>query len=333
MLLNFQPFVFYPNNGNLGDGLIAASTYSLFRRLRLNFTIYHGKLPDHDFNFVYSGGGVFIEGVWGCGNHIRNIIKSPRLKRGLILSHSIIGCSDLISMFEEKFTILCREPVTYEAALRMEHKPKLILANDMALYSGLEWYNEAIPNTNNNGELTTTQRSTYEKYVSAYNKLLDVIKYKTYKKGDKTVRFFFRNDKEKAKTHSLSRKIDRIDLSTAALINFEIPADVMTLTYLFMAMLDSTDIVITDRLHVGIGAFKTGNHALVFDNSYGKISGIISTSLATFDNIKFIPEETGINLDEYIKVNVSEIPKAFEKANLTDPRRFKSIYEYYENLK
>jgi exopolysaccharide biosynthesis predicted pyruvyltransferase EpsI len=324
--------MFYPNKGNLGDGLIAASTLAFFRRLRLNFTIYRG-IPDHDFNFVYGGGGGLIEGLWGCGKHIRKIIQSPRLKRGLILSHSIIGCSDLISMCEEKFTILCREPMTYQAALRMEHKPKLILANDMSLYSDLEWYNEAIPNTNNNGELTPAQRSAHKKYVSAYNKLLDVIRYKTYKKGDKTVRFFLRKDKEKAKTHSLSRKINYFDLSTVAYIIFNTPADVMTLTYLFIAMLDSTDIVITDRLHVGIGTFKTGNLALVLDNSYGKISGVISTSLATFDNIKFIPEETGINLDEYVKVNVSEIPKAFEKANLTDPRRFKSIYEYYKNLK
>ena len=68
---------------------------------------------------------------------------------------------------------------------------------------------------------------------------------------------------------------------------------VRILSKLFMQAIDSVEVVVTDRLHVGLVAALLGKRVFLFDNSYGKVSGIFEQSLRYFENVKILnsPDE------------------------------------------
>ena len=329
-LIQLQPFVFMPNHGNIGDALIAVSEISLFNRLKLNYTIYDGNVPKKDFNFVYGGGGVFIEGVWCCEKIIEHILTSKFLKQGIILSHSIRGCHNLLKLCEEKVIIFCREAKSYELAVKQSPAGRIFLDHDMSLYTGREWYDKEVSYTENDGLLNNEQMSEYDKYKEAYNRLENVLKTKTYKLGNRTVRFFLRGDKERIISNTFN--VDSFDLSIVVSIpKFSKTAQIKIYTDLFISVLESTDIIVTDRLHVGIGTIKAGKMALIFDNSYGKISGVINQSLQKCKNIKLLHSLDEIVTNDLVKLKDTVIPKQFIKKNITDKKVFKCLYQYYSN--
>ena len=332
-LINFGPFSFMPNPGNIGDALIATSEFSLFNRLKLNYTLFNGEVPKQEFNFVYGGGGAFIEGVWKCEKDIIKILTSPYLKKGIISSQSVRGCSNMIKLCGKRFTIICRETKTYELIIKQNPEARVLLAHDMSLYTRREWYDKKAPYIENDGILNYEQKLTYDRYLKAFKTLTNVIKTKTYKSGKQTLMFFLRNDKEKIKRSKTDIKIDTFDLSKVINPNFENPVEIKIFTDLFISVLESSDIVVTDRLHVGIGTFKAGKEALLLDNSYGKISGVLDLSLNVFNNIKLLNNLDEINISRLIKFQNTKISKQFIERNFTDKKLFKSIYMYYSDYK
>ena len=62
---------------------------------------------------------------------------------------------------------------------------------------------------------------------------------------------------------------------------------------IFLSIIDSTDIVVTDRLHVGIGAFLMGKTVYVYDNNYGKVSGVYDTTLGCYDSVHLVSSIDG----------------------------------------
>ena len=48
------------------------------------------------------------------------------------------------------------------------------------------------------------------------------------------------------------------------------------------------DIIVTDRLHVGISSRLLGKEVFLFDNSYGKVSGVYEYSLKRCSRVHFV---------------------------------------------
>ena len=68
--------------------------------------------------------------------------------------------------------------------------------------------------------------------------------------------------------------VPAIDLSLFACSSCADSVVVRILSKLFMQAIDSVEVVVTDRLHVGLVAALLGKRVFLFDNSYGKVSGI-----------------------------------------------------------
>jgi exopolysaccharide biosynthesis predicted pyruvyltransferase EpsI len=52
----------------------------------------------------------------------------------------------------------------------------------------------------------------------------------------------------------------------------------------------SADIIVTDRLHVGIGSMLLGKEVFLIDNSYGKISEVYRHSMQSIARVHFIDD-------------------------------------------
>ena len=64
----------------------------------------------------------------------------------------------------------------------------------------------------------------------------------------------------------------------------------------FLAMIDSVDIVVTDRLHVGICGYLLGKEVILIDNSYGKLSSVYNYTCKDFSNMHLCQAENLENL-------------------------------------
>lgn len=84
------PFYYFPNNGNLGDLLIAEATRCYFRALRLKWNEYDPDYPppaSEKITLVYGGGGRFTPHWPGLENIIKHL-TAPNVTRCIILPHS-----------------------------------------------------------------------------------------------------------------------------------------------------------------------------------------------------------------------------------------------------
>jgi exopolysaccharide biosynthesis predicted pyruvyltransferase EpsI len=68
---------------------------------------------------------------------------------------------------------------------------------------------------------------------------------------------------------------------------------------LFLHAINEVDVVVTDRLHVGVGAALLGKHLVWLDNSYGKVHGVFQNSMAHIPHIHFVKSKA--ELDDVLK--------------------------------
>jgi exopolysaccharide biosynthesis predicted pyruvyltransferase EpsI len=132
-LVALQEFLFCPNNGNLGDAVIAEAEYQFLRHVNSNYSIFDvfsEKTPEKStFNFVYGGGGLFVK--YHNYQEILDIFKSPNLKRCIVLSASFFECDDLIEVFDGRFTVFCRDKRSYQYCVGRNKNAEFILSDDM----------------------------------------------------------------------------------------------------------------------------------------------------------------------------------------------------------
>lgn len=83
---DFDKFYFYPNVGNMGDGIIAEAEYQILNNGKYNYSIvdnYSGQsfAPCEDYNLVYGGGGLFVK-YWNY-QKVLDIFRDKNLKNVL----------------------------------------------------------------------------------------------------------------------------------------------------------------------------------------------------------------------------------------------------------
>jgi len=338
-LKKLNEFVFCPNNGNLGDVIIAEAEYQLFESLDLKYKIlnlYNEHNVDKQLlcsNYVYGGGGIF------CGfHHYENVIKTfklKHLKKIIILPSSFYQCDDLLEILDERFIIFCREKQSFDYCFSMNKKAKFILAHDMAF--GLEYKQFA--------QSRNVILNAIQKYNKNYSKLL----YESYcyfiitcinikravdekvihLKNNLKIVLLLRTDIESNLSDNEKNKYlnNSFDLSSFGWISCTDAGLVKALSFLFVMSLNYFDIIVTDRLHIGITSAMLGKKVYILDNSYGKLSGVYKQSMQDFDNIKMIDSiaefEEEIDGDIFMKKQ-EKINKIFD-FNITF-QEFLTIY-------
>lgn len=308
--------VYLPNPGNLGDGMIAAATTLLFEKLGVCYEVFDENASyGDDWTLIYGGGGACVP-YWNILDKLKAIFTMPGIERCIILPHSIRECPELLAVMDSRFTVFCREKASFEYCRSMNGQAEFVLTDDMALTLDLKDF----------PPLSDAQRKAISplKFLGAYLgllsrnqrnriKVLAKLDHKTRRRllkrlgkhvlpfgRDLKIAWFMRRDQEK--TDVIGGALPDVlfmDLSRYGggdcrdeLVNY-------LGVELFLHAINEVDVVVTDRLHVGVGAALLGKHLVWLDNSYGKVSGVFHNSMTHIPNIHFVQSKA--ELEEVLK--------------------------------
>ena len=255
-------FSYMPNQGNMGDMLISSATMDWFDQNHLNWK--RVEKGDRIETLVYGGGGIWTELWFGSISHVTELMKSAR--KVLILPSSFDKVPQFITMLDERFIVFCREIKSYSYLLKQNTSAKIFLDHDMALRLTQKIFQKNL----------SSPHSLLEQ-VRKLDKALELVA------GKKNVSLF-RLDKE-AKYHfttdlDLSSFLWGFSYSSREWIDF-VAQKMLRIVSVFQE-------IHTDRLHVGIAAALMGVRVFLYDNSYGKISGVFRQSLYHIKNVELI---------------------------------------------
>ena len=275
-------FTYIPNSGNMGDMLIAYATLMFFDNNHIKYTMYDGSMAD---NVCYGGGGQWTADYKQHWLKWLDVFKQA--KKIVILPSSFNNCPELIAMFDERFTVFCREKQSYDYLMAAKTKAKIILDHDMALRLDNRALKKFVK------ARSWDDRQTISKVLNALPFTRHIVK-------------FNRLDCESAGHYDTDLDLSavRYGNSKASRRHIEFCAKLM------LAVVDCADAVITDRLHVGIAAALMGKEVYLLDNTYGKLSNVYKHSLNQNPRIHFcqeMPTEKQINASKTAYTNFEKL--------------------------
>lgn len=304
-LKTLDKFLFCPNNGNIGDVIIAEAEYQLFNSLGLQYEIFDlydkDKGPDEQYvDYVYGGGGLFND-LYDYSN-VLDTFKIPRFRKIIILPSSFNRCDDLLETFDKRFTVFCREEQSYEYCRSMNNSAQFILSHDIAFYLNFDLClinKDCIQNSIggfNKGDLDFLYESWCNYRTIVNNIKKSVNERVVFLSGNQKIGILLRSDKESAVKNNerLILKEKNLDLSSGWFSCTDAGFN-KVLSLLFVSAINYFDVVVTDRLHIGIVSTLLGKNVYLLDNSYGKISGVYKQSLVYFSNVKFVDDISKID--------------------------------------
>ena len=273
-LRSLNGFTFLPNFGNMGDIVITMATRQLFQKSGLSWEMFRPySLPSE--NLVFGGGGLFVRD-WQIGyRHVLKLFQGNGLKRIVILPSSFHDCPDLLDIVDARFTIFCREKRSYDYLLSAGTRGNIILSHDMVFFLA--------------GGFPKTDSLFHPEFRRVYRQIIASVPRLT-KLGGYSVGFFLRSDSESANPGEKAGLLSTLDLSTCICSSSRNMGEVAFYSKLFFAGIDTADIVVTDRLHVGICAMLLGKEVFLLDNSYGKVSGVYEQSMRRCSRVHFVDD-------------------------------------------
>lgn len=315
-LLEGGRLVYLPNPGNLGDGMIATATTLLFEKLGIRYEVFDENVDYGDgWTLIYGGGGACVP-YWNILDKLKAIFTMPGIERCIILPHSIRECPELLAVMDSRFTVFCRETVSFEYCRLMNQQAEFVLADDMALTLDLDDFPKLSAAERKapsfwqvmGASLGLVSRS-HSKRIKTLAKLDHKTRRRMLKELERhilpfghglKIAWFMRRDQEKTDVIGVALPgVSFMDLSRYGggdcrdeLVNY-------LGVELFLHAINEVDVVVTDRLHVGVGAALLGKHLVWLDNSYGKVSGVFRNSMTHISNIHFVQSKA--ELEEALK--------------------------------
>lgn len=282
------PFYYWPNDGNLGDYLIAEATRQFFRRNHLTWKEYSPEEPpsDDSYHLVYGGGGRFVS-HWGGIELFEAHLSNPRVRRCVVLPHSIQGVDSLVKSFDSRHVVFCREQKSLAYCCSLNSRAAFRLAHDMGLclqVADLPGLDSIAPVGNDADEESRLQYELLTGGAVAHARYR--MTRATIQNAARRFSFVLRSDKEKSIRAESEWAYDVSILYSASCRETAYSAQ---LVYLMADILRSTDVVVTDRLHVAIMAMHVGKEVYMLDNDYGKLSGVYELSLKGRANVHLLP--------------------------------------------
>jgi exopolysaccharide biosynthesis predicted pyruvyltransferase EpsI len=326
-------FIFCPNNGNLGDVIIAEAEYQYFKYLGCNYSVfdmYSQTLPESGpIDFVYGGGGIFVK---YCNyQNALDILKLSNLRRVIILPSSFFECPDVLEVFDERFTVFCREKRSYDYCKSLNTRAEFILSNDMAFNLDIadiknKFFSNIRKNIESLNEIYLNKvYESYSFYMSIRIKIRQVFSKNTIvlNNGIRAAYLLRADAESKDKTSDPAASLPkRIDLSGFTWTSCADPGVVKLFSALFIDAINTLDLVVTDRLHIGIVSAILGKSVYLLDNIYGKVSAVYEHSMKDFENVCFLESLDGFSQENIDATGTSADLSLFE----TD----KTFAEYFK---
>lgn len=289
LLRSLGTFYYWPNEGNLGDLLIAESTRQFFARENLNWRPYHPDTPpaEPSYNLVYGGGGRFTNHWGGIEKHQEHL-TAPGVQQCIILPHSFYRMDSFLQAFDNRHTIFCRGEQTFRYVRdTVREDVQVLLADDMALslqLSCLPADGFTPPGVEEEAQQLALLLQWNVGGIMKRKVRLATVRRKIQGQYRK-VAFLLRTDTEKCSQFSSPMAYDiSLVWSSSCTGNKHTPE----LIRQFAAALQYPDVVVTDRLHVGILSALCGKCVYLLDNDYKKLSDVYHLSLKNSPKVNLL---------------------------------------------
>lgn len=282
VIKDVSPFIYLPNLGNYGDLLIAEATRQKLRALGVQYTEYNGNIPENCH--VVFAGGAKITNEWGTGEDSElHVLNDSRIKKCLVLPHSINGPDTFLNNLNERYTLCCRETTSIQHVQKHAPAAQTLLSHDMAITLDLNQTKKELAELDSVDyqSLNSEEKLAYELLKNGFSQKLktDVLKSSVtcnLSGVTKRIAFLLRDDKEKASHLSTEFTFDIAGAWTTSGRAMRFNSNLLIA---FSDALKTVDVVVTDRLHVAIMAWHSGREVYMLDNSYKKLSGVYNLSL------------------------------------------------------
>ena len=250
-----QQILYHPNPGNGGDSLIASGTYQAFQRAGIDYKIIDLEAKVDGQIVFLAGGGNLIPLYPDIAHAFKRFFG--RAARIVLLPHTIRAHDALLASLDETCTVFCREPESYTHVTSVNTRAEVYLEHDMACHlNALEFLADPANN---------------EQFSSIVE---DKLRSRGLDLSAKPLVDFFRVDVESARREKAS------DMDISEEYHFGVwPENARKAGWCMLKTVSMATFVQTDRLHVAIACALIGTPCILYDNSYGKNSGVYRHSL------------------------------------------------------
>ena len=267
--LRGTPVLFFANPGNAGDSLIAAATWQAFARNGIAATQIGLEAEVEGQVVLLGGGGNFIPLYREIADAIARF--AGRARKIVILPHTIRGNEDVLARMDGRYTIFCRDERSLRQVRAARPDVDVRLAHDMAFHL------DAMALLRDEALAARAEPRWRDALAQA-----GTDKAKLARPEGVDLR---RIDVES------TAETPRSDIDISEVFRFGTGADQAPVAaWCFLKSISMARHVVTDRLHVAIGAALLGTPCRLHDNSYGKNAAVYRHSLAgRFPNVAFAP--------------------------------------------
>jgi len=265
-----EALCYVPNIGNAGDALIASGTWQLFDTIGLRPRVVAATRVSEGASAIYAGGGNLTPDYPDCARFLRRCM-SVGVKEAVVLPHTIRGHEKLLQQLDERFTLVCRDLPSLEWCTTTARAARTMFSHDLALRldvgslqrrcRGLVPFTALIMRIVRPGHFRQYLRwRRYTRSVQPVNGTLQV----------------FRADVEAVSRHPGDRLQDIPEAYISEYLD-RVEHDFVARDLL--DTIERADVIVTNRLHLGIAGALLGKRVQLFDNSYGKIRDVYQSSL------------------------------------------------------
>lgn len=256
---------YWPNIGNAGDSLIAASTYQIFARYEISYEIITDPTKAHDTALVGGGGALVpyyarVRKEYNPFNTINELSKS--CKKVIVLPHSVRGNDDFLKELPDNVFFYCREEASYRHVGAFFPPDRIATGHDLALFLN-------ISDILDNEGIRSEAQPLFEAILAGKNIALSDIHNK--------VVSCLRTDREKL----IPPPPDNVDISALFMEwpDGVLPHHAEIRSWMLLEFVRLAGMIITNRLHVAIACALLDKPCIMFDNSYGKLMDVFDFSL------------------------------------------------------
>jgi exopolysaccharide biosynthesis predicted pyruvyltransferase EpsI len=270
--------IFKPNPGNAGDSVIACAEYLMFDRLGLSVKEYdqatEAEIANCDL-LIYGGGGNLV----GLYQNAAQCISAwhQRVKRLVLLPHTVRGHEALVQSLGPNVTVFCREAESLDYVSSQNPKLDARFEHDMAFSLPMD---AVVARDSSLGFLKAAPLN-----IRTIKRKIRSLLYDLSSKWDRNDLYAFRGDAEG--TGRIGRL--NIDVSQAFSADDMSKQSCLETTAVMASFLNRYQVIHTDRLHVCIVSALLGKTVRFHDNNYGKNRSVhAATMLKNFPKIELM---------------------------------------------
>jgi len=269
-----QRVQYCPNPGNAGDALIAVSTYDLFRKHGIQYSLVgFAPIGPRDLAgevVIYGGGGSLNNYFQAAARFVERHLHTA--KRLIILPQTIAGHEELLGSLGSNVDVLCRERISYEHARSNARRARVHLCDDLVFDLDLQSAMRHRPTLRE--WLPRRRRWMANEAQFAALRLKKVLL--DHGSVSRTVLHCFRGGPDRP---DIRVPADNIDVSALLGRALHTEAEARFTAGRFLRFLASFDTIHASRLHVAIAGALLGKAVHMYPNRFYKNQAVYEFSL------------------------------------------------------